>query len=129
MGYLLIGVNCPAALRPKQAVKEANNGRFAPKTVLGWCIIGPISKYKHSHKVVRSYKILVKDKPKGHTASHHFVVETSSTEIDCKQILLDIYEQELSELSPKKMKNKMQPGYANGYFSSSKEIASIVKRR
>ena len=88
-------------------MKEANNGRFALKTVLGWCIIGPISKYKHSHKVVRSYRIVVVDKPKGHTASHHFVVKNSSTETDCKQILLDMCEQELSELSPKKMKNKM----------------------
>ena len=45
---LLIGVNYPTALRPIKAVKEANNGPFAQKTVLGWCIIGPMSKYDQS---------------------------------------------------------------------------------
>ena len=44
-------------------------------------------------------------------------------ETDCKQMLLDMYEQEFSEPSPKQMKNKMQPGNINGYISSSKDIA------
>ena len=120
---LLIGVNCPTALRPIKVVKEANNGPFAQKTVLGWCIIGPMSKYNLSSKVVRCNRIAVVNKAKGHIASHHFVVENSVKATDCKQMLLDMYEQESSEPSPKQMKKKMQPANANGYISSSRDIA------
>ena len=59
---LLIGVNCPTALRPIKIVKEANNGPFAQKTVLGLCIIGPMSNYNLSSKVVRCNRIAVVNK-------------------------------------------------------------------
>ena len=120
---LLIGVNCPTALRPINVVKEANNGPFAQKTVLGWCIIGPMSKYNLSSKVVRCNRIAVVNKAEGHVASHHFIVENSVKATDCKQMLLDMYDQEFSEPSPKQMRKKMQPVNANGYISSSKDIA------
>ena len=38
-------------------------------------------------------------------------------------MLFDMYKQEFSELSPKQMKNKIQPGNGNDYISSSKDIA------
>ena len=38
-------------------------------------------------------------------------------------MLLDMYEQEFGELSPKQMRKKMQLANANGYISSSKDIA------
>ena len=121
---LLTGVNCAMALRPIKVVRETNNGPFAKETVLGWCIIGPMSKYNHSGKFVGCYRIAVADEVEGHNASHHFVVENSVKETDCN-MLLDMYEQEFSEPSPspKKMKNKMQPGNASSYISSSKDIA------
>ena len=74
---LLIDVNCPTALRPIKVVKEANNGPFAQKTVLGWCIIGPMSKYNLSSKVVRCNRVAAVNKAEGHIASHHFVIENS----------------------------------------------------
>ena len=36
---LLIGVNCPTALKPIKVVREANNGPFAQKTVPGWSYV------------------------------------------------------------------------------------------
>ena len=118
-----IGVSCPTALRPIKVMKEANNGPFAQITVLGWCIIDPITKYNLSSKVVRCNRIAVVNKAEGHIASHHFVVENSVKETDCKQMLLDMYEQEFSEPTPKQMRKKMQPANANGYISLSKHIA------
>ena len=56
---------------------EANNGPFAQKTVLGWCIIGPMSKYNLFSKVVRCERIAVVNKAEGHIASHYFVVKNS----------------------------------------------------
>ena len=63
------------------------------------------------------------NKAEGHIALDHFVVENSVKATDCKQMLLDMYEQEFSEPSPKQMRKKMQPANANGYISSSKDIA------
>ena len=102
---ILIGVNSPTAFRSIKVVKRANNDPFAQKTSLGWCIMGPISKYKHSSKVVRCNRIAVVDKSDCHVASRHFVVDRTVPETDCKQMLLDMYEQEFSEQGPKKMKN------------------------
>ena len=82
-----------------------------------------MSKYNLSSKVVRCDRIAVVNKAEGHVASHHFVVENSVKETDCKQMLLDMYEQGFSEPSPKQMRKKMQPVNANGYISSSKHIA------
>ena len=82
-----------------------------------------MSKYNLSSKVVRCNRIAAVNKAEGHIASHHFVVENSVKETDCKQMLLDMYEQEFSEPSPKQMRKKMQPVNANGYISSSKDIA------
>ena len=120
---LLIGVNCTVTFRLIKVVKETNNGPFTQKTVLGWCIIGPMSNYNLSNKVVRCNRIAVVNKAEGHIASHHFVVENSVKETACKQMLLDMYEQEFSEPSPKKMRKMMKPVNANGYISSSKDIA------
>ena len=39
----LIGANCPRALEPVQVIASRDGGPYAMKTVLGWCIVGPIA--------------------------------------------------------------------------------------
>jgi len=39
---LLIGVNCPQALQPKDFIASVDQGPFAIRTALGWCISGPL---------------------------------------------------------------------------------------
>lgn len=39
---LLIGANCPKALEPLEVIKSRNNGPFAIRTKLGWCVSGPM---------------------------------------------------------------------------------------
>ena len=39
---LLIGSNCPQALEPLDTIASQNNGPFAYRTRLGWCVSGPI---------------------------------------------------------------------------------------
>ena len=39
---LLIGANCTRALEPIKVISSRNDGPYAMKTVLGWCIVGPI---------------------------------------------------------------------------------------
>lgn len=40
---LLIGCNCPKALKPQDVILGNNNDPYAVKTKLGWGIIGPVS--------------------------------------------------------------------------------------
>ena len=40
---LLVGANCPRALEPVQVIASRDGGPYAMKTVLGWCIVGPIA--------------------------------------------------------------------------------------
>ena len=40
---LLIGGNCTRALEPVQVIANRDGGPYAMKTVLGWCIVGPIA--------------------------------------------------------------------------------------
>ena len=46
---LLIGVDCPDALQPCDVIFSVNNGPFAVKTALGWCISGP--KQQHDDEI------------------------------------------------------------------------------
>ena len=39
---LLIGANCARALEPIKVIPSRNDP-YAMKTVLGWCIVGPVS--------------------------------------------------------------------------------------
>ena len=40
---LLIGANYATALEPIKVIPSRNDGPYAMETVLGWCIVGPIS--------------------------------------------------------------------------------------
>ena len=40
---LLIGCNCPKALKPQEVILRNDNDPYAVKTKLGWGIIGPVS--------------------------------------------------------------------------------------
>ena len=42
MGFL-IGANCAEALEPKEVISSRESGPYAVKTILGWCVVGPIS--------------------------------------------------------------------------------------
>ena len=40
---LIIGADCPEALTPIKIIQSENNGPYAFKTKLGWCVVGPRS--------------------------------------------------------------------------------------
>ena len=41
---LLIGANCSKALEPNKIIPIRNSGPYAFKTILGWCVVGPVQK-------------------------------------------------------------------------------------
>ena len=40
---LLIGCNCPKAIKPKEVITGKSEDPYAVRTLLGWCIVGPVS--------------------------------------------------------------------------------------
>ena len=41
---LLIAVNCPKALEPNKIIQSKSGGPYAFRTILGWCVVGPVQK-------------------------------------------------------------------------------------
>ena len=38
----LIGADCSKALEPNKIIPRRNGGPYAFRTILGWCIVGPV---------------------------------------------------------------------------------------
>ena len=39
---LLIGCNCPKAIKPKEVITGKSDDPYVVRTLLGWCIVGPV---------------------------------------------------------------------------------------
>ena len=39
---LLIGANCVRSLEPREVISSQNGSPYALKTLLGWCVVGPM---------------------------------------------------------------------------------------
>ena len=48
---LLIRANCTKALEPIDVIPSKNNGPYAIKTRLGWCIAGPVNGTQNRQEV------------------------------------------------------------------------------
>ena len=86
---LLIGVDCPGALQPCDVIPSVDNGPFAIKTAVGWCISGP--KQQHGEKI--SFNDV--------TPSCYFVKMSDklvkTTETGLKDMIFRMYEHDFNE--------------------------------
>ena len=71
---MLIGANCMKALEPLKIMSSWNDGPYAYRKKLGWCIVGPMVN-KSSNKLVKHNHLAVKDVISGEVASHHFKID------------------------------------------------------
>ena len=72
---LLIGGNCSKALEPFEVIPNKDGGPYAFRTLLGWCIVGPIDETTSS-ATVSCNRISVEDMSSKTVASHYFATET-----------------------------------------------------
>ena len=100
---LMIGGNCPKANEVVEVIPSMDNGPYAKRTRLGWCIIGPISSYSEP-QVLQSYYtsmrgggIPVKDVVTNKIANHTFVSMVEPSRDVYKDLLHQMYQQDFNE--------------------------------
>ena len=69
---LLIGANCAEALEPKEVTSSRQSGPYAVKTILGWCVVGPISHSSKNLDKVSCNHVLVEEAGSQNLGKHHF---------------------------------------------------------
>ena len=84
---LLIGVDCPLALQPHDVIHSVDNGPFAIRTALGWCISGP--KQRHDEQMDTAVMSC------NHVRISDQIVQT--TESGLKEMVLQMYEADFNE--------------------------------
>ena len=87
---LLIGVNCPAALRPTEVIKEKNGDPFAQRTAFGWCIVGPLLNGQSTDKCMNCNRIPVTDVTTNKCSQHYFAVQNEVKDIKVAPVLIDM---------------------------------------
>ena len=92
---LLIGGNCPVALEPVEVIKSQKGGPYAVRTILGWCITGPILSQPSSS--TKCNLIATRDVSNGQLSPHHFVTHESFREDLIRQQLKEMYQLEFVE--------------------------------
>ena len=83
---LLIGANCPKALQPQQIVSAEGTVPFAVKTVLGWCVSGPMFPTESHSYGVLCHRILARE-------CQSKVVDTG-----LKDMMISMYEHDFNEV-------------------------------
>ena len=105
---LLIGVNCTKALEPIDVIPTKNNGPYAIKTRLGWCIVGPVNGTR-SRQGMHCNRIAVKQADTKDVGKHYFQTKTSVEENDVRDMLTRLYNLEFIEagLTERKLEASM----------------------
>ena len=94
---LLIGANCVEALQPLEVIPSQQEGPYAYKTILGWCVVGPIVDEKQ--EAVSSNRIAVFQAGNRSVAKHHFEVQNKCEDIVIKEMLRKIYASDFQDTS------------------------------
>ena len=93
---LLIGANCLRALEPQEVISSQDDGPYAFKTRLGWCIVGPITEGYQDRRFPCN-KIAVEDPSTGNISKHHFEIEKSIKENGLRDLLKKLYNADFTE--------------------------------
>ena len=93
---LLIGANCLKALEPIEVIRSQNEGPYAFRTILGWCVVGPIEG-SHDERNIKCNRIAVQDSSDQTLAKHHFEVSSIVKEQEIKGMLEKLYNNDFIE--------------------------------
>ena len=94
---MLNGANCTRALEPIKVIPSRNDGPYAMKTVLVWCIVGPIN-YRNLSEGKISCNPTAAMKAAGSKVGRHYFTVVNKVTLDdnVKSMFKKNYEQEFS---------------------------------
>ena len=87
---ILIGGNCSKALEPREVIPSKNGGPYVFRTLLEWCIVGPVGAGGNDASVACD-RVAVQDRTSKAIAPHYFAVETEVKDIGIKKMLHKMY--------------------------------------
>lgn len=99
---LLIGSNCPKAIKPREVIPGNDNDPYAVRTVLGWGIVGPVSKINQTDRKrteVSCNRIEVREIGREKKPDISFVHETRVKEIIDPSSVNRMFEMDFNENS------------------------------
>ena len=96
---LLIGANCVEASEPLNVISRHCGGHYAFRTILGWCIVGPIEDRMGSHGSICCNQVRVVEAGiRGNSiAKHHFEIQNEVDDVVIKEMWQRMYELDFVE--------------------------------
>ena len=91
-GGLIIGFNCVKTLESLELIPSKNNGAYAYKTVLGWCMVGPKETFKINKREINCNLMIVQQSPNLELAKHSFVEQVRVKDVGIGSLLKKLYE-------------------------------------
>ena len=92
---VLIGGNCPKALEPVEMIPSQGNGPYALRTILGWCVTGPIRTSNGGSTPSKQACHLV-----AVDSSVRFTVQNELKDRTIEEMMLAMFSQDFSENQP-----------------------------
>ena len=96
---LLVSANCVKALELIKVISSEAQGPYAHKTVLGWCVVGPMSVNKAYLKEKKGNNNIIHEANSVKRANPHFVLKGSVRETDIATMYEGCMRQNLLKLS------------------------------
>lgn len=90
---ILIGANCPRALEPIEIIPSQGNGPYAFRSVLGWCVTGPIISKGSRNSSKRCNYVSISDD----NVPTRFVLQDNVKEHGLAEMMLMMFRQDFSE--------------------------------
>ena len=94
---LLIGANCVKASEPIKVISSEAQGPYTYKTVLGWCVVGPMGVNKANLKEMKCNNIYVYEANSVKRANHHFSLKGPVRETDIATMFRRMYGTDFTE--------------------------------
>ena len=104
---ILIGSNCPKAIKPKEVIAGKSEDPYAVRTLLGWCIIGPANPsetHLHEDGVATCNRIIAHENTP-ETSHVSFILEDKT-----KEIINPCYVKQMLEMDFAESKDSTQQG-------------------
>ena len=106
----LIGANCVKDLEPRELIASKNGGPYAFKTLLEWCIVGPVYSQNKS-EIISCNRIMVKSVVPGLPLNPYFTQSNKVRDTSIEGTLTKMYKHNFVEHQLQHHANKISINY------------------